>query len=422
MKKYQIGYIGLTHLGLTYLTASAIKNNRVIAFDNESLKIKNLNKNSFVSNERGLVNKLISLKKKILFTDNIKDLNKCDMIFISCDIETNSKNESNYFQINKYLNNVKRSIKKNIPIIILSQVKPGFTRLVKLKKFKVYYQVETLIFGNAIKQALKPKRIIVGKKNMDSKIDAKYFNFLKSFHCPIIEMKYESAELCKIAINILLASNLIATNTLANLAEELKADFYDLIPALKLDPRIGKKSYIYPGLGISGGNIERDIVTVKKLVKEYKIKKNHLMSSFQEISENRKIWTYDIIKKISKRNKISKIGIFGFTYKKDNSSCKNSPTVKLISRIKKPKLKIEIYDDLIDTNKFKSDYTFKLNEEELIKGCDLIIFMRNFKNIKTLSKIKYSKLMKKNFIIDPFGILKQTFENKKEFKYYRIGK
>ena len=64
MKKYQIGYIGLTHLGLTYLTASAIKNNRVIAFDNESFKIKKLNKNSFVSNERGLVNKLISLKKK----------------------------------------------------------------------------------------------------------------------------------------------------------------------------------------------------------------------------------------------------------------------------------------------------------------------------------------------------------------------
>lgn len=422
MKKYQIGYIGLTHLGLTYLTASVIKNNRVIAFDHDSLKIKKLKKNEFVSTERGLVNKLIGLKKKILFTDNIKLLNKCDMVFISCDIKTNSKNESNYHQINKYLNNIKRSIKNRIPIIILSQVKPGFTRLIKLEKFKVYYQVETLIFGDAIKQALKPKRIIVGKKNKDSKIDIKYSNYLKSFNCPIIEMNYESAELCKIAINIFLASNLTATNTLANLAEELKADFYDIIPALKLDQRIGKKSYIYPGLGISGGNIERDIVTVKKLVQEHKIKKNHLMTSFQEISENRKIWTFDTIKKIIKKNKISKIGIFGFTYKKDNSSYKNSPTIKLINKLKKLKLKIEIFDDLVDINKFDSAYTFKLNKEELIKGCDLIIFMRDFKNIKKLSKIKYSKLMKKNFIIDPFGILQQTFENNNKFKYYRIGK
>ena len=37
-------------------------------------------------------------------------------------------------------------------------------------------------------------------------------------------------------------------------------------PRFGLDARIGPKAYLTPGLGISGGNLERDLVTVKRLV------------------------------------------------------------------------------------------------------------------------------------------------------------
>ena len=44
--------------------------------------------------------------------------------------------------------------------------------------------------------------------------------------------------------------------------------------ALKLDKRIGKYAYLKPGLGISGGNLERDLETFKiiqNLIKFMKI-------------------------------------------------------------------------------------------------------------------------------------------------------
>src|SRR5437660_5333555 len=78
-------------------------------------------------------------------------------------------------------------------------------------------------------------------------------------------MRYESAELAKIAINCCLVSSISVANTLAELCECLGAAWSEIAPALKLDRRIGQHAYLAPGLGIAGGNLERDLATVCKL-------------------------------------------------------------------------------------------------------------------------------------------------------------
>ena len=49
---------------------------------------------------------------------------------------------------------------------------------------------------------------------------------------------------------------------LAELCERIGADWSDIAPALKLDKRIGPGAYLSPGLGIAGGNLERDLRTI----------------------------------------------------------------------------------------------------------------------------------------------------------------
>ena len=337
MKKFKIGFAGLTHLGLTYLTAAILKKNYVIAFDLNKKKIHDFKLENFQISEKSLISKLKKNKKNLFFTNDINELNKCDFIFISCDIETDLNNKSNYKDLNNYINLIKKFIVSEIPIIILSQVKPGFMRKFNLNKLKLYYQVETLIFGKALAQAIKPTRIIVGKASIEDKLDLGFQNYLKTFNCPIIEMSFESAELCKLAINIILASNISAANTIASIAEKIDADYSKILEALRLDKRIGNSSYIVPGLGISGGNLERDIYTTKDLIRENKILNNNMMNSISKISETRKNWVFEVFNKINKTNQIKKITIFGFSYKKDNSSFKNSPTVFFLKKLKKKK-------------------------------------------------------------------------------------
>src|SRR6202007_1428128 len=86
-----------------------------------------------------------------------------------------------------------------------------------------------------------------------------------AFGCPILPLRYESAELAKISINFCLVASIGVANTLAELCESIGADWAEIVPALRLDRRIGPHSYLSPGLGIAGGNLERDLRTVLDL-------------------------------------------------------------------------------------------------------------------------------------------------------------
>ena len=68
-------------------------------------------------------------------------------------------------------------------------------------------------------------------------------------------MHYESAELAKISINMFLVASVTTANTLAEICEQVGADWVEIVPALRLDKRIGPHAYLNPGLGIAGGNI-----------------------------------------------------------------------------------------------------------------------------------------------------------------------
>ena len=75
-------------------------------------------------------------------------------------------------------------------------------------------------------------------------------------------MRFESAELCQDLDQLLPGRLVTVANTLAELCERIGADWSEIAPALKLDRRIGAYSYLSPGLGLAGGNLERDLATV----------------------------------------------------------------------------------------------------------------------------------------------------------------
>ena len=274
-----------------------LKGKPIIDYQYENLKKYNLHKKIIViSNENHVHHfqryfknkkykpKIISEKSGLgsggSLIRNIKLLKK-NFILIYLDI---------FFKVNfsKFLN-------KKAIMVILSQVYPGFTRSINFDHSRLFYQVETLVLGKAVDRALMPERIIIGCEKSESNIQNLFLNYLKSFNCPIIKMKYESAELAKISINILLASSITATNMLAQVCEKISADWYEIIPALRLDKRIGKQAYLKPGLGISGGNIERDVCSIQTILKKNQ-QPFSITKAFQENSQYMKSWVYRILK------------------------------------------------------------------------------------------------------------------------------
>ena len=413
--KLNIGYVGLSHLGINYAIAAAMRGFTVTCYDNSSNIISSLRKKIIPFYEK---NTAINLKKKFnkfKFTNDLVELYECDLVFISQDVPTDSKGKSNLSGIKKLIKNVTDNINPNCNLIILCQVPPGFTRSINWPTNKLFYQVETLIFAEALHRAFLPERIIVGKNI--KKINKKYEFFLKKFNCPILEMNYESAELAKISINIFLISSVTSSNIISEICERIGANWKDISNALKSDKRIGKYAYLRPGLGLSGGNLERDLETLTSFVKCNKIYKNYY-KQINSISKHRKNWIYNHYKKIFKnlKNK-KKIGILGLAYKENTNSIKNSPAISFIKKISS-KNKVCIFDPKIfKIFKNKNIKTCK-NINEVLKNSEILIIPTPWKVFRKINLNKYPGI---NTVIDPHNLIKISPSRKQKLSYFGMG-
>ena len=418
-KEIKIGFVGLTHLGLNYLAASAQKKFSVTGIDTNSKKIIKLDKNIIEYEEPYLKKVILKNNKNIKFSDDFKNLNKCNLVFISQDVKTSTSGKSDLKNLRILINKTITYLDKDAILVVLSQMKPGFMRSINIDHKKLYHQVETLIFGKAFNRALYPERIIVGCKNKFNEISPIYLRYLKSFKCPILKMEYESAEIAKISINLLLASSVTTTNILSELCEKMSADWNDILPALKLDKRIGKFAYIKPGLGISGGNIERDIVTVKGMLKK-KSPPDFLLKNMLENSQYMKNWIGRILTKetiLDKKNKIN-IGIVGAAYKENTNSIKNSPIIDLLNYLKNKK-KISIYEPMLSLELKNKNIEQVKSLKELITKNKIIIFMRPWVNQKEIKNIHRN--LKNKLVIDPYRVINFKDQKKRSNKYFTLG-
>lgn len=407
-----ISYIGLSHLSLSYAASALVLGNKVLILDfDEQIKLYKKKKLNFF--EPGLEKILIKFKQNLEISSDFKKLKLSKIIFLAKDIKTDDNNNVLLNETNSLLRKINYLRNKKI-LVIMNQVPVGFTRKIKWKKDNLYHFVETLVFGNSINRAINPERIIIGKITDKKKISRILLNFLKLYKCNIIELNYEESELSKNFINIYLASQLMTTNFLSEISNFYNARWNKIMDAIKLDKRIGKNGYYKPGLGISGGNIERDIQTLKKI----SVKKN-IHNKLPEFLINSNSYYKNWIKRIILKEKKNKnnIGILGLTYKDNTLSIKNAPQIKLIKSFKK---NINLHDtkserlaNLSDTKKFLDkfkDLNFILNNSETI-----IVFH----NLLIYKKIKFYKYKNIKYVIDPFG-----FINKKKIgkiKYYNLS-
>lgn len=417
MLKTNIAFLGMTHLGLVTSICSATKTENILCIDTSIQLIENLKKGLFPIEEPKLRLTYKKYKKNITFSSDLYDVKKCNIVYISVDIATDDKGNSNLEEIEKYLNSLSKIVSKDTVVVILSQVPPGFTRKYIQKFNNLFYQVETLVFGEAINRSLYPERFIVGcsdKKN----VPKKYHDYLKSYNCPIFFMRYESAELTKISINLFLSSSVTLTNFLSEICELIDADFNEISPTLRLDKRIGKFAYLSPGLGISGGNLERDLMSISKLAKSLKIS-SKLVETWIHGSKNRKNWTFNVLSNYYKSNlnKVrKKILLCGLSYKPNTHSIKNSPSILFLNKIKKfMNFDINIYDPLIQN--LPSTYkNITFIDDLCVKDFDILIIMNTSDDFK---KINNQNLMGIELVIDPFRVIEN---NKiKTNKYFTLG-
>lgn len=419
MTKPVIGYAGMTHLGLNSAVAAADKGFSVVCYDGDAARVRALNRLELHVVEPDLPELLAKNSKRITFTADSAVLARCDVVYVAPDVATDDAGQSDLSGINAIIGEVDRAIRANAVMVVLSQVPPGFTRRLERGKDRLFYQVETLIFGRAIERALYPERFIIGCAEPSRPLPEPLAAFLASFDCPVLPMRYESAELAKISINMCLVASVTVANTLAELCESTGADWSEIVPALKLDKRIGEHAYLAPGLGIAGGNLERDLATVCNFAERYETDAR-VVRSWIANSAHRKDWPWRMLKThLLDENPAARIAVLGLAYKQDTHSTKNSPALTLLAHLDgRP---VTVYDPVVEPSAAGIEGARAATALDAVQDADAVCVMTPWAEFKSLAAGELASRMKGRLLIDPYGLIDSDAARSAGLTHVKLG-
>lgn len=415
-----IGFAGMTHLGLNSAVAVADLGFEVIGFAETKEEVNRLFRSELPVVEPDLPEMLAANRERLTFTAQTADLSRADIVYISVDVPTDDKGQSDLTRIRMLLDRITPALGPDALLVILCQVPPGFTRALDFPEERLFYQVETLVFGLAIDRARYPERYIVGCADAALPLPEPYRALLGAFDCPILPMRYESAELAKISINCCLVASVSTANTLAELCERIDADWSEIVPALKLDRRIGQYSYLTPGLGLSGGNLERDLATVIRFAEAHKTDAG-VVEAWVSNSKWRKDWPYrtyrDLIRPMLGDN--PRLAVLGLAYKENTHSLKNAPSLVLLENL--GDAVITAYDPVL-----KADVLADLNHcESVLEACrdaDVLFLTTPWPEFRELDAARLAEVMRGRAVVDPYGLLDSAAMREAGFAHFVLGR
>jgi UDPglucose 6-dehydrogenase len=401
----RVGFAGMTHLGLVSAAAVASRNFEVVCFDRDPALVAQLQRQDWPVFEPGLDELIRHNGARQRFADTREALRACDVVYVAPDVPTDDEGRSNVGDLAALIREVAGAMNPTAVMVVLSQVPPGYTRAIDvLPHPRLYYQVETLVFGQAVERATKPECYIVGCADPGAALDARLHTVLAAFGCPIFPMHYESAELAKISINMCLVASVTVGNVLAELCEKIGADWSEIAPALKLDRRIGAHAYLTPGLGIAGGNLERDLASVQRLAEAHGSEAS-IISAWRRNSERRKSWPLRMLhERVLSRRDDPLIGVLGLTYKENTHSVRNSPAVALIRDLQSCRL--QVFDPAIRPDPhWHPQIAARDDALAACAGADALVIMTPWPQFRALNPHDIGERMSGTMVIDPYRML-----------------
>jgi len=263
----RVTIFGTGYVGLVTGTCLAEVGNHVVCVDVDNAKVDGLNNGIIPIYEPGLESLVLSnhADKRIEFTtDAASGIDHGEIIFIAVGTPPDEDGSADLRHvlavaktIGMHLNKPAVIVNKStVPVGTADKVKAAIAEQLEQRQANISFEVvsnpEFLKEGDAVKDCMRPDRIVVGTTSTYALEQMKrlYAPFNRN-HERIVAMDVRSAELTKYAANAMLATKISFMNEMANIAERVGADIEMVRHGIGSDPRIGY-SFIYPGAGYGG--------------------------------------------------------------------------------------------------------------------------------------------------------------------------
>lgn len=404
-----INIIGLGYIGLPTALMFAKNGIDVIGTDvNENL-VHSLNEGKLTFNEEGL-DQLFkeALENGIQFSTEYQKTNTYIITVPTPYIKETKKLDSSY--IISAIETVLNFCEKGSILIIESTISPGtIDKYVRPKiqnrgfvlgeDIHLVHAPERIIPGNMIKELENNSRTIgADTPEISERVKELYSSFCKN---EIIVTDIRSAEMSKVVENTFRDINIAFANELAKICRADDMDVYEIIRIANKHPRV---NILQPGPGVGGHCISVDPWF---LVGDYPDLTNLILAA-RKVNDSMPQHVLKRIRDIMRENDIddiSKVGLYGLTYKENVDDIRESPTLQLLEKMDEHlAFGVKVYDPHIKEKIV--DHQF-MDFEDFINEIEILVIMVGHEHIK--NNLNY---IKNKLILDT----KNIFEFEKGYK------
>ncbi len=250
------------------------------------------------------------------------------------------------------------------------------------KDLNLVHAPERIIPGNMVYELLHNNRTIgADNKEIGEKIKALYSSFCQG---EIVVTDIRTAEMTKVVENTFRDINIAYANELAKICRSDNMDVYEIIRIANKHPRV---NILSPGPGVGGHCISVDPWF---LVGDYPGLANIILAA-RKINDGMPEFVLERVHDIMKENNmtdVSRVGLYGLTYKENVDDMRESPTLQMLESMEKHLCGnlVKVYDPYITKDVVPNQMH---NLDEFLNSVDLVVLLVGHNEIKeNMDKLK----------------------------------
>jgi UDPglucose 6-dehydrogenase len=430
---YKIAVLGLWHLGEVYSACLAELGHTVVGISDDAKVVGNFGKNIPPLAEQKLAELLEKNQKagRLSYTTDFSSVKDCNALWLTFDTPVDDDDEVDVSSAREAIQKAIPHLKDGVVIAVSSQLPVGTSKQLVEKiraarpelKFEYFYSPENLRLGDAVRCFMEPGRVVLGADTPPAFQHARAL--LAPLNAEVIAMSVASAEMAKHALNAWLATSISFTNELADVCEKVGADVEDVVKALKSDPRVGPKAYLFAGLGFSGGTLGRDLKALMAAAREKKLELPIIAAAYAK-NRGRNAVVLARLRKELGEVKGKTLAIFGVTYKPGTSTLRRSQPLEIEAELRAAGAVTRLFDPFAVPEEVAAKTPSRLFRDvyEAAQGTDAVLILNPDAKLRELDFPKLAKVMKSPMIFDGQNILvsKESDIRAAGIKYLSIGR
>lgn len=402
-----VNVIGLGYIGLPTALMMASHGVEVIGTDYNKELVATLNAGKTTFKEKGL-DELFqnALAAGVKFTTEYQ-VTDTYIVSVPTPYDKFSKKVDVCYVV-EAVKDVMRVCPKGATVVVESTVSPGtidkYVRpVIEANGFKIGEDInlvhapERIIPGNMVYELLHNNRTIgADDKSIGEKVKTLYSSFCQG---EIVVTDIRTAEMTKVVENTFRAVNIAFANELAKICRHDNIDVYEIIKICNMHPRV---NILQPGPGVGGHCISvdpwflvGDYPSLAKVIDE-SMKTNDGMPDFVL---NR---IYEIMKEKGLTD-VSRVGLYGLTYKENVDDMRESPTLQLLeSQERHLATGLKVYDPFITKDVVKNQYH---DLDTFLTDVDMVVVMVKHTEIReNVNKLAGKVVLDCHNVIDLPGV------------------